>query len=240
VSEVGGFPRAVTEFWLRGVPLSARRDRVHVVVDATLREARSVSLMTVVDGPRVLALSPVKAHALGFEHGQQCEPERVVEALEHAGVTLNDPDEVFHLTTEQARRCVEEPAPDGVRALTAADRAEFDRLISEAPDEDADEAFVALDHWLVFGRFVDDRLVSAASMYPWDDSSLADTGVLTLPAYRGHGHGAATVRAMCARALRLGVAPLYRCQADNVASLALARAAGLSPVGRWEVILPPE
>ncbi len=232
------FSTTVTDFWMRGVALTARRDRVQVVVDPTLTESRSASLMTVVDGPRVLALSPESARLLGLEHGHDLEPQHATASLVAAGVTLNDPDDVFHFSATDAHALVEQPLALGVRALTQDDQAEFERFIAAAPEDDVDEAFVELDHWLVFGCFVDDRLVSAASMYPWDGSTLADTGVLTLPAYRGRGLGAATVRALSAEALRRGYEPQYRCQVDNVASVSLARSAGLTLLGTWEVILP--
>ena len=234
------FSTIITDFWMRGVALTARPDRVHVVVDPTLTESRSASLMTVIDGPRVLALSPERARVLGLEHGHDHEPQHVTAALIAASVTLNDPDDVFHFSATDARTLVEQPPAPGVRALTQDEQAEFDRFIADAPDDDVDEAFVELDHWLVFGCFVDDRLVSAASMYPWDGSMLADTGVLTLPANRGRGYGAATVRGLSARALQLGYEPQYRCRIDNVGSVSLARSAGLTLFGTWEVVLPAD
>lgn len=33
-----------------------------------------------------------------------------------------------------------------------------------------DDAYVELDNWAVFGSFEEHRLVSAASMYPWDSA----------------------------------------------------------------------
>lgn len=234
------FSPVVYDFWMRGVDLSARRDGVHVVVDATLTESRSVSLLAVAEGPRVLAVSPARATELGVAHGDELDLEQVTAALLAAGITLNDPDDVFHFVAADARALVAEPARQGVRALTIDDRAEFDRFTATAPDDDVDEAFVELDHWLVFGCFVDDVLVSAASMYPWDDSTLADTGVLTLPDYRGRGYAAATVRALSAEALRRGYEPQYRCQVDNLGSVAVARSAGLTRFGPWKVILPAD
>ncbi len=234
------FATAVTDSWLRGVSPAARVDRVHAVVDPTLTDERSVSLMTVAGGPSVLAVSPERASAVGVRHGDELEHARVRAAVLEAGVTLNDPDVVFHFSVADAHALAAQPARPGVRALTLDDQAEFDRFTADAPDDDVDEAFVELDHWLVFGCFADDVLVSAASMYPWDGSTLADTGVLTLPDYRGRGYAAATVRALSAEALRLGLEPQYRCQVDNVGSIAVARAAGLARFGTWEVILPAD
>lgn len=213
---------------------------MHAVVDPTRTDERSVSLMTVAKGPRVLALSPERSAELGIAHGDEREPSHVAAALDAAGVVLNDPDHIFHFSVTDAHALVEQPLHPGVRALSLADQAAFDVFTATAPEADADEAFVELDHWLVFGCFVDDVLVSAASMYPWDGSPLADTGVLTLPDYRGRGFAAATVRALSAEALRRGFEPQYRCQVDNVGSIAVARAAGFASFGTWDVILPAD
>jgi predicted GNAT family acetyltransferase len=73
-------------------------------------------------------------------------------------------------------------------------------------------------------------------MYPWAGKMIADVGVLTLPPFRGNGHARRVVRAISAHALAHGYEPQYRCQLDNVASAALARAAGLALYGEWDVI----
>lgn len=240
MAEFGEFSPAVIDFWMRGVAPSARPHRVHVVVDPTLSEARSASVLAVTDGPQILAVSPDRAHDMGLAHGDEHEPDHIASALERAGVTLNDPDDIFHFSVAEARALVAETPRHGVRALTFDDRVAFDHFIDAAPDDDVDEAFVELEHGLVFGCFVDDSLVSAASMYPWDDSMLADTGVLTLPDHRGRGYAAATVRALSAEALRRGYEPQYRCQVENLASVAVARSARLSLFGTWKVVLPAD
>ncbi|WP_373302707.1 GNAT family N-acetyltransferase [Streptomyces atratus] len=51
---------------------------------------------------------------------------------------------------------------------------------------------------------------------------MADFGVLTLPAFRGNGHGRHVVRALARHALSRGHEPQYRCQLDNHASVAPA------------------
>ncbi|GGT45227.1 hypothetical protein GCM10010207_51840 [Streptomyces atratus] len=74
-----------------------------------------------------------------------------------------------------------------------------------------DDAYVELAHRAVSGAFADERLVRAASMYPWDDSTVADLGVLTLPSFRGQGHARRVVRAICRHAAGQGHEPQYRC-----------------------------
>ncbi|KQZ54074.1 MULTISPECIES: GNAT family N-acetyltransferase [Ensifer] len=103
-----------------------------------------------------------------------------------------------------------------------------------ASEEDLDAAYVELDHWLVYGAFDGDRLVCAASMYPWQERQIADLGVLTLVSDRGKGHARKVVRAISRAALEKGYQPQYRCQLDNHASVALAGAVGVTLFGQWE------
>jgi len=78
--------------------------------------------------------------------------------------------------------------------------------------------------------------MSAIRAYPWGNARIADIGVLTLPAHRGRGHGRAVVRALSKHAAQSGYEPQYRCQLDNHASLAVAKAAGLTHFGTWQVV----
>jgi RimJ/RimL family protein N-acetyltransferase len=122
------------------------------------------------------------------------------------------------------------------RQLGTDDEAAFVEFQSNASQQDLDDAYVELDHWAVFGAFDKGCLVCAASMYPWDDQKIADVGVLTLSPFRGQGHARRVVRAISRHAYRLGYEPQYRCQLDNVASVALAKAAGLTLYGKWDVM----
>nr|WP_237387833.1 hypothetical protein [Xenorhabdus sp. Sc-CR9] len=95
-----------------------------------------------------------------------------------------------------------------------------------------------LDHWAVFGSFDRDRLVCSASMYPWDNAKIADLGVLTLAPFRCKGHARKVVRTISKFAHSQGYEPQYRCQLDNAASSALAKATGLTLFGKWELVSP--
>jgi len=205
------------------------------VVDPSLADDRTLSLLTVVGGARVLTITPARAEQLALEAGAAVAPERLGELLETAGITLNGADYVFYLPVSERGALRAEPHPS-TRQLTSDDEDAFGAFATAAPEDDLDEAFVELEHWLVFGTFVDGRLVAAASMYPWSDTQLADLGVITLPEYRGHGLARATVRAISDAAIGAGYEPQYRCQLDNAASIALARSAGFALFGEWNVI----
>ncbi|MFE7112564.1 GNAT family N-acetyltransferase [Streptomyces sp. NPDC057575] len=68
--------------------------------------------------------------------------------------------------------------------------------------------------------------------------TIANFGVLTLPAFRGNGQGRHVVRALARHALSRGHEPQYRCQLDNHASVAPAASAGLTAFGTWVVVSP--
>jgi len=68
-------------------------------------------------------------------------------------------------------------------------------------------------------------------------SRQAEIGVITAEAWRGHGYAAAT----CAQLIRMvrqrGLEPYWSCDADNVASAALARKLGFGPERDYEIRL---
>ena len=55
--------------------------------DAALTEARSVSFLTVAEGPRVLALSPARATELGVVNGDELDLDQVTSALRASTTT---------------------------------------------------------------------------------------------------------------------------------------------------------
>ncbi|PPF43421.1 GNAT family N-acetyltransferase [Pseudoclavibacter sp. AY1F1] len=236
----GVFSNLVTNRWLPSVLDARVDDSVRVVVDPSLPESRSVALLRLEAGPMLLSLTPARASELALADGERIDDLSLRSVLDRAGLTLNSPDHLFYLTLDEQATLRGEALGDRTRQLTAADAHAFEELVAAAPDEDLEEAFVELDHWLVFGAFVGDKLASVVSMYPWNGTRLADLGVLTLPEFRGRGLGRETVRAAIAAAMSLGYEPQYRCQVDNVESVALARAAGFTPFGLWEVIIDEE
>lgn len=230
------FSPRVLSHWTPDAASAHSDEGVVVAIDPDLSKNRSVSLLRLADGPAVLSVTPARALELGVAHGDRVDTAELATRITGSGITLNDPDHLFYLSLDAQAALRHEPATADSRPLTAADADLFEEFTRAAPDDDLDEAFVELDHWIVFGTFVDDRLVAAASMYPWSGTQLADLGVITLPEFRGRGLGRVTVRAISAEALERGYEPQYRCQLDNAASVALARAAGFSLLGTWEVI----
>lgn len=244
------FSRTVIEHWLPGAVAACATgspDDTLVVVDPTLADNRALSVLSLPHERAILTLTPSWARTLGVAAGDVLATDRVDDLIRAAPVTLNDPDALFYipaaatsLRTADADDSADAAAPDHrhTRRLTGDDRDAFARFTRAAPADDLDEAFVELDHWLVYGTFVGGELVAAASAYPWGRSRLADVGVITLPSHRGRGLGRETIRAISAASFTLGYEPQYRCQLDNSPSIALAEAAGFVRFGQWRVILP--
>jgi RimJ/RimL family protein N-acetyltransferase len=232
------FSQAVTDYWLNydATNESGSPGEHHIVVDDTLPKNRSLMLLEPVGGDGILSLTSALAERLGLSGQTAVSADALAHALDVTALKLNGPDHLFYLPTQEQASVRSERVSPETRQLTDTDADAFADLAAQAPANDLDEAFVELDHWLVFGTFVGEQLVSAASMYPWRRTQLADLGVITLPAYRGQGLAKATVRAISAQALRQGYEPQYRCQLDNAPSIALANSAGFVRFGTWDVI----
>lgn len=157
--------------------------------------------------------------------------------LDRAGIKCHGADHLFYFPEAELKNIAEMDVSPDIRLLTEEDAALFNAFCDKATEDDLDAASVELDHWLVAGAFEDGELVSAASMYPWDDTKLADTGVLTLPHARGKGYASRLFRGISHFAIERGFEPQYRCQLDNLPSVALAKTCGLVEFGKWDVIL---
>jgi len=216
-------PAPVTAYWNRMFGDGA------VTVGDALPAERPAMTLTTDEGTRAAFRTELAAR-LGILPPDT--PAAATARLAAAGIVPNDPDLLFYAPDAGAAG----PAANGVRRLTAADGPAFDSFQAAVPADERDEAWVELDHWAAFGRFDGDRLVAAASLYPWRDSVLADIGVLTLPAERGRGHARAVVHAARGQAARAGYEVQYRCRRDNAASVALARACGFVLLGEWAVV----
>lgn len=230
------FTDIVTDHWLPARAAHVPEEEAFVVVDPDLPDNRAVSVVRVEDGPTIVAVSAANAARIGVDDGETIPADEATTRIAAAGIPLNDPDHLFYLPLEEQQAIAAETHGIHTRRLTADDAQAFADMVAAAPEDELDEAFVELDHWLVVGTFVDTRLAAVASMYPWGATHLADLGVITLPEFRGRGLARVTVRALAAEALARGYEPQYRCQLDNAPSVALAIASGFRRFGEWTVI----
>lgn len=202
-----------------------------LTVNPALEEDRRAMLLVAADGTETAVVSP----AVGPVEATDAASFRAAAAS--VGARLHDADLVHYLAADD--RIGEEIGGD-VRVLSAEDAASFAAFEAGASEQDLDDAYVELDHWAVVGAFDGDDLVCAASAYPWDDTRLADLGVLTLESHRGRGIARRVVRALAREVIARGYEPQYRCQVDNAASIALARRAGFEVYGTWEPVSPDQ
>ncbi len=215
-----------------------QNDQLTVVVSTNLQPDRQLMLRQSAEGRLWAVMTPDIASQLGLSTRLQTGLSEALlrQRLLQTEICLHGADQLFYFSAA-GQQALLLPAPlPNVRQLHPEDAALFARFQSLASAQDLDDAYVELDHWAVFGAFADGQLVCAASMYPWAGAKIADTGVLTLPDYRGAGHARGVIRAISRYAFEQGYQPQYRCQTDNLASTALAKAAGLDLYGRWEVI----
>ncbi|KOS60254.1 GNAT family N-acetyltransferase [Lysinibacillus agricola] len=210
-----------------------------VTINPDLSEDSRVMVLETTDGRVLAVLTPEMADKLDLSKGQELSELDFRQKLNEGGVTLHGADYLFYFSKTEKNVLLQENQEGTLRQLTEQDDLIFSEFESSASEQDLDDAYVELDHWAVFGSFEQNRLVCAASMYPWEeDVQIADLGVLTLTSFRGKGHARKVVRSICKYAFEQGYEPQYRCQLDNEASMFLAKAAGLTLFGKWDVISP--
>ncbi|OAN64806.1 GNAT family N-acetyltransferase [Sphingomonas sp. TDK1] len=227
------FPRPILDYWRSAFEgtLAETHGNFILSVVPTLDRKRPAMMLLGMDGSVQAAITPELASAIDLK-ARMASVAALRERLENEGITFHDPDFLFYLP---ANAGPEAGSLASARQLTEEDRAAFDTFYAAASKHDREDAYVELDHWAVFGCFEGERLVTAASAILWKDSPMADLGVLTLPDARGKGHARAAVQSINGFARQQGYEPQYRCQMDNHASVALAKACGLVLFGKWIV-----
>ncbi|MED1783824.1 GNAT family N-acetyltransferase [Brevibacillus fortis] len=242
VRSVPVFSQTITDFWgeqFSNGDVLYSDESFTVTINPTLDEDSRVMVLETSDGRVTAVLTPALADKIGLSQQLSLSESTFRQKLNEAGVTLHGADYLFYFSKADKNVLLKEILEGELRRLTEQDEAVFSAFTSSASEQDLDDAYVELDHWAVFGSFEENHLVSAASMYPWEeDAQIADLGVLTLTSYRGKGHARQVVRSICKYAYGQGYEPQYRCQLDNHASTALAKAAGFTLFGKWEVISP--
>lgn len=244
------FRSAVSSYWnippLRGdviVDLAG----FMVVVDGSLLPRRRVMQVVVAGGREHFALRPEVAEAAHVREASPGNPEALLTALAAAGEQFHGWDQAFYLGERERAAIVADAHPPHIRALTMEDAPAFAAFQAANSAEDLDEASVELDHWLVVGAVEPDgagaeRIVAVASVYPWDETMLADIGILTSPEARGRGLARELVRAAARDTIARGYEPQYRCGVENAASRATALAAGFTLYADYRVVTgdPPD
>jgi GNAT superfamily N-acetyltransferase len=126
----------------------------------------------------------------------------------------------------------------GVRALTAAaDQAAVTALRAQVSEDEWIDAGFAIPTRQEYGCFVADDLVCAGTLTPFGGAP-ANIGVLTAPAHRNQGFGAAMLSALTTRALEHSSVAQCRFLEENGPAVRIARTLGYVEDGRTlEVVL---
>ncbi|MFC9541548.1 GNAT family N-acetyltransferase [Lysinibacillus sp. NPDC056959] len=236
------FSPTITDYWksqfLNG-DIIYNDGKFTITINPDLSEDSRLMVLETTDGRFWAVLTPGMADKLDLSKGRKLSDLVFHQKLKEAGVTLHGADYIFYFSEAEKTVLLQESLEGSLRQLTEQDDAVFSKFESSASEQDLDDAYVELDHWAVYGSFEHNRLVCAASMYPWEeDTQIADLGVLTLTSFRGKGHARKVVRSISKYAFEQGYETQYRCQLDNEASTFLAKAAGLTLFGKWDVISP--
>ena len=192
------------------------------------KSGADIVVFTLPCGKKKISASEAMLTKLGIAGDTQTRPNDLEEAL--ADIKLHAEDAIF---VSHPKMVSHEPDDVCCRLLTQDDTNVFNNFTQNISEEDLDNAYVELDHWEVYGAFVDGELVSASSVYPWQETTFLDLGVVTTPKYRGKGIGKALVSFIAKKVEPRGYCVQYRSQLDNHASLKLANSLDLVLLGYW-------
>jgi GNAT superfamily N-acetyltransferase len=120
--------------------------------------------------------------------------------------------------------CFQPVATAGVRELGDDDADALGQLRSLLSPREAE--YVGSNQAVVFGAYVGETLVAAASHYVFEEDGVASAGVITHPDYRRQGSGKAVTAAAAQWALDRGWIVEWSTTAQNRGSLGIAAALG--------------
>lgn len=114
------------------------------------------------------------------------------------------------------------------RRLTGSDKNLFDEFHKSCSEADQKEGSVSLVDPVVYGCFVEDKIVSVSSLWNWGDK-LSDIGILTHPNFRHKGYGRTVCMKLMSETDKMFV---WRCDENNAGSYNLAISIGFTEVGK--------
>jgi GNAT superfamily N-acetyltransferase len=167
--------------------------------------------------------SQAVAQALqGLPTQQTIEPHDVL-TLSHVQVSRHGPTD-YYFYLDPARFCPRVSA--AIRQLTSEDRALMVGLQAVLPPPQ--RWYVEIDHPIVFGYVVEQRLVAVASHFLFEADHIAAAGVLTHPDFRRRGWGKVVSSAVVQWAIDRQWIVEWSTTATNLGSLGIANGLGFS------------
>lgn len=232
------FSKIITDYWQAqsGTKIVIKNKLFTVFVNEKLDKDYQVMTLEFPEKHNWIIIRPELFERLRKEDLQMLNFEGFIRGLQDHGIFLHGVDYIFYYPQKEKEHIKNLILPGNIRNLTSEDADFFSEFEASATAQDLDDAFVALDHWKVYGVFEEEKLVAVASMYPWSKNlKIADIGVITLPKYRGQGLAKKLVLAISQSALLDGFQPQYRCQSDNLSSLTLAEKLNMDLFALWNV-----
>ena len=168
-----------------------------------------------------LLRAAVKAHGAGSPF----EGTDLIETLEAAVVKVVGPAYQGFLPEEDFR-----PSPSTARLLTSSDASALLELSRGCSEEDWEHSDIGDLNCPTFGLYAEGRLAAVAN-YRMEAISACAPGVITHPAFRGHGYGSAVLSAATADALNKGYLVLYQTLLSNLPAITIAEQLGYRQYG---------
>lgn len=209
-----------------------------LVSNSTLEDAYKVMILEMTNKHTMAVATPLVTDYLKLRELEEYSISSFRETIKKCEPKLHTPDYIYYLPYNKVPNTRNTEDDIEIRVLSIdQDKDAFNKFESECSEEDLDGAYVSLKHWVVYGAFDGDRLIGAASVYLWDNTKLADLGVIINEQYRDRGIATRLVQVICSHVIDKGYVPQYRCQIDNQPSIALAEAVGFSLFGQLEVMV---
>lgn len=156
--------------------------------------------------------------------------------LQKHNIKLHIPDHIYYANEPTIIPKIRENW--SMRLLTQHDKLLFENFCLDIDEIEIDNAWVELEHWMVFGLFVKGTLASVCALSPWDGTLIADIGVLTHPNHRGQNLAKHLVNFAHHHVAQQGYVLQYRTQTNNLSSIHLAHSLSLSLYACWESLTP--
>ncbi len=121
-------------------------------------------------------------------------------------------------------------SPSAARLLTSSDASALVDLSTDCSEEEWEHSDIGDLNCPTFGLYAEGRLAAAAN-YRMESIDACAPGVITHPAFRGHGYGRAVLSAATADALDKGYLVLYQTLLTNLPAITIAEHLGFRQYG---------
>lgn len=155
---MNNFSKQVTDFWNEEMngDLWYEDDSFTLMINEDLEEDGQIMLLESADKQRVNAvITSAIMKRIGLMVNDSLSESVFLQLLKDAGISLHGADYIYYYQEENKKKLLETASIETIRLLNASDAEAFEYFVSLASEQDLDDAYVELDHWVVFGSFED-------------------------------------------------------------------------------------